>query len=100
MGPSMWIGAWAVSSLCRLGDRATLCRSHGGPHSWPVYCNEFLSSHWPAANVGRHNCECHADDQLNLLCNWLWIVPYWGMPQTAGCRLPNTRLAGVKSIIS
>jgi hypothetical protein len=66
MSPPMRIGTWAISSSCRLGDRATLCHPRGSLCSWPVRHNEFLSGHWPALGVGRHNCGCHVDGPLNL----------------------------------
>jgi hypothetical protein len=40
-GPPMKFGAWAITLLCGLGDRATLCRPRDSPRSWPVCFNEF-----------------------------------------------------------
>lgn len=43
MGPSMGFEALMTFLLCVWAERAALCRPHGSPHSWPVYCKSFHS---------------------------------------------------------
>jgi hypothetical protein len=85
-GPPMTIGASVISLPCGLGNTATLCHPHGSPSSWPVCCNKFPSSQWPALGAGWHNCGCHVDGPLNFPHDQLWVIPWKWVPQTAGHR--------------
>jgi hypothetical protein len=77
---------WALPWGWSLGDRATLCRPYGNPHSWPICCNMFSSDHWPASSVGGHNCGCHVDGPLNLPHDQLQVIHCLGVPQIIGRR--------------
>jgi hypothetical protein len=81
------IEALVISLSCGLGDRATLCHLLGNLRSWLVYHTEFSSGRWPTSGVGGHNCGCRAGGRLNLLHDLLWVVPYLGVPQIAGCKV-------------
>jgi hypothetical protein len=75
MGPPIRIGAWEISPVRRLGDRATFCRLRGSPCRWPICHNELSSGHWPASGAGGHTSVCHVHGPLNLPCDWLWVIP-------------------------
>lgn len=62
---------------------------------------ESSSGHWPASDVGGHSCRFHVDGPLNLLCDRLWLIPCWGIPNSRlnGSRSLLTRLTGVNPIM-
>jgi hypothetical protein len=94
----------AISLSCGLDDRATLCRLLGNLLSWLLYRIEFSSGRWPASDVGGYNCGCRVDGPLSLPHNRLGLSLSGATPnsRSQGSRSsrPNTRLAGVKPVVS
>jgi hypothetical protein len=91
---------------CGWADRARRRRPLGNLRSWLVYRTEILSCHWPGSGVGRHNCGCRVDGPLSLPHNRSWVFPCLGVrtpnSKWQGSRSSrlNTRLAGVKPVVS
>jgi hypothetical protein len=101
MGPPVRVEAGLTSFSCGLGDTATLRRPPGSPRSWPGGRDKFSFGHWPASDIGGHNCGCRVAGPPDPPRGRWWVAPCRRGPRIAGRRagrlsLPSTRLAGVK----